>query len=81
MAFGNNCLARLTCRCQCCSSDAGDVDQQVDVLLTLHIQLHADVIHVEEMADCCSISEQVSKATLCDDLAKGVEPNAEQQEG
>ena len=47
------------------------------VVVTLCVQL--DVIYVEEAAEGCSISEPVSKATLCDDLPEGVQANAEKR--
>ena len=49
--------------------------QRVDVSLSPGIQL--DVIRVEEVADGCSTSEPVSKATLCDDVAEGVQAHAQ----
>ena len=48
--------------------DPGDVDLWAEVLLTLPKQ--TDVIHVEEVAARCSISEPASEATLWDDLAE-----------
>ena len=45
----------------------------VSILLTLHLQL--DVIHDEELAGHCSISELVSEAIQCGDLVEGVQAN------
>ena len=48
-----------------------------EVSLTFHIQLY--VIHVEEVADGCSISEPISETTLCNDLDEGVQASSKQQ--
>ena len=47
--------------------------------LTLFIQL--DIIDTEKVADSCSISELLSEATLCNDLAEGDKANREHQRG
>ena len=48
-------------------------------MLILGVQL--DVIHVEEVADDCPISEFVPIATIVNDLTEGVQAYAEQQGG
>jgi len=53
------------------------VYQWGDVLLSLGLQLV--FFHVEEVSDGCSTSEPASIATLCDDVAEGVQVYAEQQ--